>query len=68
MTKNDKKNNKNDKKLKKNEKNNIFHIYHIVLQCYNIINPSADFCPILSRSQNIVGRLDLAGQSRGNLF
>ena len=41
-------------KMKKNEENNTFHIYYVILQYQNIINTSGDFCPILSRSQNIV--------------
>ena len=48
---------KNDKKwqeMTKNEKNDIFYIYYVILQYYKMINPSGDFCPILSRSQNIV--------------
>ena len=60
MAKNDKKWQKmtrNDKKwqeMTKNEKNDIFYIYYVILQYYKMINPSGDFCPILSRSQNIV--------------
>ena len=53
--------------MKKNEKNNIFHIYFVISQYNNITNPSGDFCPILSRSQNIVHPNDqsMAAKFRG---
>ena len=35
-------------------KNYIFHIDYLFLQYYDTVNHSNDFCPILSRSQNIV--------------
>ena len=50
MTKNDKKR----QEMTENEKNDISYIYYVILQYYKMINPSGDFCPILSRFQNIV--------------
>ena len=52
--------------MTKNEKNDIFYIYYVILQYYKMINPSGDFCPILSRSQNIVRlSIGLSGFSIG---
>ena len=43
-------------------KNNVFHDYFVFLQHYDSVNHSDDFCPVLSRSQNIVPRDHILSQ------